>query len=1045
MESASELRTAALPLTPAQQGVWLAILRNPAAAAAYNLASSLELPGDTDLDRLRGAIQIVVDQLPALRLEFFEAQSGRTLLQQIRGSFEVAVPLVDLSGESNPEASAELWVQRETHRPFRISDFPHFRIALVRLRSNGVRAFAIYHHLIVDGIGMQLIGRYIAETYSALLRGEKPLRLDMHAHVNYLRAVDAYRDSLQFSADREYFRNLHAGINSVASLSTRPRRRTTPQRPLSARRACMPGETQTLMALARRVGVSSSKLLIGAVVLLLHRLTRLDAITLGLPVHGRGSGSAIVRPLVWMCASVLPLKISCIHNASLIDFLRAVAAQLDEALTHQAYPMDDMAQQLADRSPQDLYGMVVNVVRSRTDAAFGGAKAKATTISQGPVDDLSVLITDRDQGRELEIELYANPEMYAQWEVDSYADALLNLIREFVFEPNRSIGEIDLVPRADSAAASVTDACEAFGSPPVHELIAQSAAEHPDRIAAVAGNRSITYAALLSRARELAHRLVGLGIQPGQVVAVTDDRSLDMLIGILGVLMSGAAYLPIDKELPFDRVRLLIQDSAAVAIVDSAGMVDANALQIPSIHCLRLNPAVPATYSESEVPLAIRVTGRDLVYVIYTSGSTGMPKGVQIEHGSLSHVLFAIRDLLALKDKQFTMAAISSITFDIAGLELFLPLILGQTVAIASRECARDGARLLQFITDHEVTVLQATPTTWRMLLAAGSIVPDLIALCGGERLTTDLACRLQQACREVWNLYGPTETTIWSTAYRLGPQQDTCIGYPLGSTSVAVVDHYIRNVPIGCVGELLIGGVGVARGYLNRADLEALQFIRSHDGQRQYRTGDLVRMRRDGALEFMGRRDDQIKVAGHRIEPAEIEAALCEIPEVRGAVVTGRQDPSGALQLVAYVQATGEVRASALRNALAGRLPRYMLPMAFVGIEQWPLTASGKVDRNALPAPERPMESHGHTAPQSAVEMDVHKLVAEVLGHSAFGMEDTFVELGGQSLSALQLVISLKERFAIDISVDTVLGAMSLSQLANAVATLTNQELSLT
>jgi amino acid adenylation domain-containing protein len=547
----------------------------------------------------------------------------------------------------------------------------------------------------------------------------------------------------------------------------------------------------------------------------------------------------------------------------------------------------------------------------------------------------------------------------------------------------------------------------------LHELFEAQAAAWPDRIAVVCGDDALTYRELDERAARLAGRLVALGIGPDVLTAICLDRSVEMVVAVMGVLKSGGAYVPIDPAYPADRIAFMLEDAAVKAIVSRHSL--ATTLSSPATPVVMIDELAPVV---DPPPLYRPPTPGNLAYVRYTSGSTGKPKGVQIEHRAIVNFITSMRKTPGLSESD-VLLSVTTLSFDISELEIHLPLTTGACVVISTLETVTSGSALIALIARHGVTVMQATPATWRLMLEAGwAGTPELKVLCGGESWGSDLARQLVPRCAELWNMYGPTETTVWSTCCRITDPTDINIGRPIANTEVHIFDAHQQPLAVGGEGELLIGGDSVARGYLNRPELTAEKFIPhpSKPGQRLYRTGDLARFRPDGAIDCLGRLDFQIKVQGIRIEPGEIEAVLATHPAVRQAVVVAREDASGDKRLVAYfTTAEGKTPSvSELRALVQDRLPAYMVPAAFVPLAKIPLTPNGKVDSKALPKPthQRPALGRDFIAPNSLMEKQMAALWSEVLGIEPVGIDDSFFELGGTSLQAVRLASAWQSRY---------------------------------
>ncbi|HEY1272058.1 MAG TPA: amino acid adenylation domain-containing protein, partial [Terriglobales bacterium] len=542
-------------------------------------------------------------------------------------------------------------------------------------------------------------------------------------------------------------------------------------------------------------------------------------------------------------------------------------------------------------------------------------------------------------------------------------------------------------------AAAPVDACNATASKYpanlcVHELFEQQAGQTPDRLALAAGDERLTYGQLNARANRIAHYLRGRGVGPDGLVGICVERSADMVAAVLGVLKAGGAYVPLDPSYPGERIQYIVEDARARILLSSEkvrGVLPEMAAEVVTLEGSR-----DAIARENDSNPACVGNSRNLAYVIYTSGSTGKPKGVEIEHRSVVNFLTSMQKKPGLTADD-VLLAVTTLSFDIAGLELYLPLVSGGQVIVASRTDTTDGRRLMEFMEQRGVSVMQATPATWRLLLDSGwKGNGRLKVLCGGEALPRDLAEQLLPRCGELWNMYGPTETTIWSTVYHVREVNWTTapIGRPIANTQAYVLNANREPVAQGGEGELWLGGDGVARGYYRRPDLTAERFLAdpfsAHAEARIYRTGDLVRSRVDGDIEYLGRIDNQVKIRGFRIELGEIESRLGQHPAVKSAVVVAREDTPGDKRLAAYlVRASAqEVSGPELRAFLKKFLPDYMLPSTFVKLEHFPLTPNGKIDRRALPVPQSSdFDSPGeYIAPRSKVEQTLVAICEEVL-----------------------------------------------------------------
>jgi amino acid adenylation domain-containing protein len=637
--------------------------------------------------------------------------------------------------------------------------------------------------------------------------------------------------------------------------------------------------------------------------------------------------------------------------------------------------------------------------------------------------------------------------------VERLSEHLVRLLEGVVACPESRISQLPLLGEAERQRLLVhwNDTAREYPQRCVQELFSEQAARTPGAPAVIFGEQQLSYAELEARSNQLAHHLVSLGVGPEVIVGLCVERSIEMVVGLLGILKAGGAYLPLDPQYPRERLEYMLQDTAAAVVLTPLQVRDA----LPKHAGVTVNLDGDWSLSGREPvsePLPCTQAGH-LAYVIYTSGSTGRPKAVGVTHGNVANLLHHFSATLALS-RSDTMLAITPLTFDIAGLELYLPLICGGRIVLASRADVLAPERLSGLIRTHSVTMLQATPATWRMLQSNEAQLSLTAALCGGEAIDADLAKYLREVGARAYNVYGPTETTIWSTVSVLADGKRLSLGQPIANTQIYILDESLNLVPVGVIGEVHIAGAGVARGYLNRASLTAERFIPDpfgSAGERLYRTGDLARWTTDGELEFIGRVDHQVKIRGFRIELGEVESVLLEHAAVREAVVVAREgatytsrgrgreaepgadgeramraqpEAPGDKRLVAYVVgATGQdaphiPQVAELQAYLRQRLPQYMVPSAWVVLERLPLNANGKVDRQGLPAPEGRSEDSAYVAPRNATEQLLAQIWSEVLRVSRISVHDNFFVLGGDSLRAIRVIARMRQMFGLEASV---------------------------
>jgi amino acid adenylation domain-containing protein len=704
------------------------------------------------------------------------------------------------------------------------------------------------------------------------------------------------------------------------------------------------------------------------------------------------------------------------------------------------------ARDLVARTPQ---------LRSRPDLRRGRKLALVVALGEPRIESASERRADLVVSFAHDAESITaafDPDVLEVSSIDRLLEQFATFLRALTANPAQRLCDVDILSEADrrrllvewnATRAAYPDAC-------VQHLIEAQVARTPDAVALECGRERMTYRELNACAEALATRLRTLGVGPDRLVGVCLDRSVGLPVAILAVLKAGGAYLPLDPTFPAERLAFVASDARPIVILTESSLVAAlpqlfgphPARPSPSVICLDQIDGTALAGTPAPTDQADPATAaRRLAYVLYTSGSTGQPKGVAIEHRSLVNFLESMRREPGLAASD-TLVAVTPLSFDIAGLELWLPLMVGARIVVAPHEVAVDGRRLAELLDATGATVMQATPATWRMLVDTGW--PGRLpfkALCGGEALSRDLAERLLTRTSELWNMYGPTETTVWSAVARVVAGQPITIGRPIANTTLHVLDRHGSVAPIDVPGELQIGGHGLARGYLNRPALTAEKFVPDSFGTdpdgRLYRTGDLVRRRADGRLEFLGRLDAQVKIRGHRIEPGEIEHALSGHENIREVAVVAREWQTGEKRLVAYVVPKhGPFPSGAdLRAFLEGKLPNYMIPAAFVPLDALPLTPNGKVDRRALPAPTREMlRAVPPSAPADMLERELQDIWSHLLGLDAVGVADNFFDLGGDSMIAVRVFTEIERRTGKRLGIATLFRAPTIEALAQAV-----------
>jgi nonribosomal peptide synthetase DhbF len=1035
------------PLSAAQLGVWSAQAFDPQ-SPAFNIGEYLEIEGPLDPALFEEAVRQAVARTDALHLRFVETDEGPLQYPEPYTGWEM--PYLDLHGEPDPRAAAEEWMRRDVARADDLARGPFFTLALFRAGPGRFFYYQRFHHIVMDGASLAIFARRVAAIYSAMAGGGPPEAEDPGSWFDVLDGDADYRDSPQHAADREYWVAQLANRPEPATLSGKPPARSGRQ---VSRTGRLPrGVADALRAAGRPHGAGLARMIAAAAALYLHRLSGARDLALGMTLAGRPDERT--RGIAGMVSDILPVRVAIDPRAGFTDLLGQTVEQVRAAVRHQRYRSEDLRRDLRMRPDEPSpYGLSVNVMPFDYNLRFAGCAVRAQSrILNGPVEELAVVVYDTLDGSDLRIDLDAAAEHYTAESLGAHQARLLALLERLAAAPEAPLGRLDIL--APGERHTVLDRFNATGRPvrvmALPERFEAQVARTPRAPALIFEDRELTYAELDARANRLAHRLIALGVGPERLVGVCMNRSAEMVVALLGILKAGGAYVPLDPAFPKARHALVLADARPSLVLGETALRDRLPEAAPVLEldapatCAEVEraPGHPPTDAERAAPLD---PGHP-AYVLYTSGSTGVPKGVAVEHAALSAFFEAMAECLPLGPGDRHLA-ITTISFDISILELFLPLCHGAAVLLAAREEAHDPGRLLELIRDRGVTSLQATPSHWELLTQhdPAARFEGLRILCGGEAMTIELARALRALGGVVWNVYGPTEATIWAAAHEVGPEDvagDAAgivpIGRPLANYRMYVLDEGLEPMPTGAAGELYIAGAGLARGYLNRFGLTGERFVadpHGPPGSRMYRTGDLARWRPDGVLEFLGRADQQVKVRGFRIELGEIEAALAEHPAVARAAAAARDDGPGGKQLVAYVVPSPGTAAdpAELRRALAERLPDYMVPSAFVTLEALPMTPNGKVDRKALPAPRRDGGAPGRSAvpPRDPVERSLAEIWRQLLGLEAVGIHDDFFELGGQSLLVIRLVSLIRKAFGVAMPLNVVFQAPTIAEMA--------------
>lgn len=1000
------------PATFGQEQLWYLNELAPE-STAYNIAFAFEIRGKLDSDALERAWVALIEAHDALRTGFRLEDDG--LRQLVHARVPFALERIDLAVLDGDARLQRLNVLRHdcARRHFDLTAAPLVHACLVRLAEFEHVLLACVHHIVVDHLSVLMLGRELGEHYGRCIRGEVAAAGERLQFPDY--AV-WQREHLTDAAVAErlafWIAELGGRNHNLGLATDRPRPKAQTFRGQELEVGLSPETSAAFRAYVQRTRQSPFMVLLAALAVVLQRYSTHRDVIVGCPMANRSG--AELEDVIGLFMNVVPIAIDVESDQTFAALVAQVRGRVVRAQGRQDTPFERIVQAVSvgrDPTANPLVQVWFTFQDAPLRLELPGLEVRTEPLHNGGAKlDLSLWYWDDGQSVRGLIEY--NTDLFVQESVQRFAGHIEAVICAAVADDSLRTREIDLLTGAEREVADAaharlkrddTESC-------LHGAFFEFAAAQPEHIALTSSTGDVTAGDLARWADAIAAALIDAGACPGDIVGVCIERGASLVAGLLGVLRCGAAYLPLDPVLPTERIAFMVGDAGVRHVLvgaDSGSVVPAGVATVPIAN--RAQPAPARFVPHPTLP-------GDLAYVMYTSGSTGRPKGVLIEHGSAGNFLSAMRERPGIRPND-VVVAVTTYAFDISILELFLPLSCGARVWIADRATVEDGHALRELIDRAGATLVQATPSGWRSLRAAAwPGRPGLRALAGGEALTPDLAQWLVVRVGELWNLYGPTETTVWSSCARImAPEESGCpIGTPIINTTIHVVDECVRPQPSGVPGEIVIGGRGLARGYIGRDALTAERFVAlGGSGERVYRTGDRGVRRADGQLEHLGRLDGQIKVRGYRIEPGEIEATMAALPGVDAVAVRDWRLAEDDHRLIAYLTTIGgrPIDTALLREHARRFLPAYMVPHRFVQLDELPLTPNGKVDRLRLPPPTMDVGPVAAVAASelSSSELLVLDLCRDLLGSATLTIDDNFFEAGGHSLLALTLMTRLE------------------------------------
>ena len=1050
-----------VPLTEAQRQLWILAQLGDNGSTAYNQSVTLQLSGPLNPVAMTRAIQQISDRHEALRTKINAQGDSQEILPQV----EINCPILDFSADqASAQQQAEQWLKAESEKPFDLSQGSLVRWHLLKLEPELHLLVLTAHHIISDGWSMGVILRELGELYSAKCQG---ITANLKTPKQFRELIEWQSQPSQgeeLKKQQAYW--LTTLVNpTVLNLPTDKLRPALPSYQANRQSLTLDSQfTEKLKQFSRKQGCTLLMTLLSVYNILVHRLTGQDDILVGLPASGRGLLDS--EGMVGYCTHFLPIRSQLAGNPTFAEYLKQMRGILLSAYEHQDYPFALLLNQLD--LPRNTSRSPLIDVSFNLEPAINLPKMKGLEISLLPQ---KISFKDRDlhwnvteMGGEALIDCDYNTDLFKDETIQRWLGHFQTLLEAVINDPQHNLRELPLLNPTEQKQLLIDwnntktdypqDQC-------IHQLFEAQVERTPDAIAVVFEEQSLTYSELNHRANQLAHYLQTLGVEPEVLVGILVERSLEMIVGLLGILKAGGAYLPLDPDYPNERLQFMLEDSQVSLLLTQqhllASFPQSSETATPKIICLDSDYQIIS--QAKNVNPESSVTTSNLAYVIYTSGSTGKPKGVMNNHVAISNKLLWVQDTYPLTTEDCILQK-TPFSFDVSVWELFWPLLNGARLVFAKPNGHKDASYLVNLIQEQQVTTLHFVSSMLQLFLTEKDVEKCNSlkrVICSGEALSLELQERFfaRLVC-ELHNLYGPTEAAIHVTFWQCQSDSNlktVPIGRPIANIQIYILDSHLQPVPIGVIGELHIGGVGLARGYLNKPELTAEKFIPNpfasldppltpldkggEQPSKLYKTGDLARYLPDGDIEYLGRIDNQVKIRGFRIELGEIEAVLLSHPQVREAVVlVNESDRPEDRALVAYIVLNDPTCATqSLREFVKRQLPDYMIPAYWLILDNLPLTSNGKIDRRALPLPNPELNrSIDYVAPDNPTQTAIAAIFGQVLKLEKVGINDNFFEIGGNSLQATQVISRLRESFALELPLRRLFEQPTVADLALAV-----------
>jgi amino acid adenylation domain-containing protein len=1014
------------PLSFAQRRLWFLDQFSPG-SCAYNVPRVFRLSGHLEVAALQQALDSLVERHEILRTVFKMAQVEP--VQVVQEPSAVVLEITDLTGLEGEDQRTRVGnvVMDEVKRPFNLSSDLMLRAKLLRLAANEHVLVVMSHHITSDGWSKGVMFRELAAFYNAAVSKTPAVLSALPIQYSDFAAwQEQWVKGVRLQKQAAYWKKQLEGAPALLELPTDFPRPAVQGFEGVTESCFFPGKLLAdLKALSQREGATLFMTLFASFQVMLTRYSGQEDIVVGTPIAGRVR--AEIEPLIGDFVNMLAVRTDLSLNPGFRELLQQVKKVALDAYDNQDLPFEMLVEEL-ERGRDMSRAPVFQTIFILETAPPPPPPMKGLTLEILDFDtptaknDLILILAEDAAG--LKVKLEYRTDLFSKTTIDRFLVQYQMLLQSIVADPAQPITKLAIrAPEEQKQLAAWNQTAHETLDRCLHQLFEDQVARTPDAIALEFRDRKLSYRELNAGANQLAHHLISLGVKPDSRVGICVHRSQEMLIGLLGIMKAGGAYVPIDPAYPRDRMEFMLQDGGAEVLVIESSLLKMISTQDAKVVCFDRDAAELAKQS-TDNPLT-NVTSANLSYVIFTSGSTGRPKGVQLEHRNVANFIGYVQRTLQVGPNDAYLG-VASMSFDASVLDFYLPLSTGAKFVIVDADTIRDPQALAEITSRSGVTVMHATPSTWRSLVDAGWKGNSTFKLLsGGEALSWDLAKELLPRCGALWNLYGPTETAVYSAIHRVNASDGTVlVGRPIDNTQIYILDSLQQHTPIGVPGEICIAGAGVARGYLSRPELTAERFVADRfvgGNARMYRTGDLGRFRLDGIIQCLGRLDHQVKLRGFRIELGEIESVLLQFPGVRQAVVDVKAGNLGDKRLIGYLVLDSGAGPSLadLRAFLKTKLPEYMVPATFMVLEKLPVSPNGKLNRSALPVPddERPELSPEFVPPSTPVEQAVAEIFSEVLEVRPVGLNDDFFELGGHSLLAARVVTRLRDRFQIEMT----------------------------